>query len=221
MDTQVPQNTKYRYRNSHHIQFLRQRAQDLYRTGQEVARRNTVLRTAFDELATVLDLLQEAERAYEQQCTAWLDERAELEVEIQRYQDMFAAAPLPYIVTSLDGTIRQANTAATELLGAPEKLLVGRALAFFTPEGHRREFRNSIADFQQREGTQRLEIDLQPWEGTAFRAELIAVVTRSRDGKPQYLRWQIQDISACKRTEQQLREQIAELEQRLSATART
>ena len=220
MDTRIRQNSAYRYHDSYQLQFLRQRVHRLYRTGQAVAQHNMILRTAFDELSTVLDLLQEAERAYEQQCAAWLNERAELETMIQRYQDVFAAAPLPYVVTSLDGTIRQANMAATELLGAPEKLLVGRPLAMFTPEGHRREFRNSIADLQQHEGTQRLEIELQPWEGSTFDVELIAVVTRSSDGKPQHVRWQLQNISARKQTECELREQIAKLQQQLcNATA--
>ncbi len=215
MDVHMQQNNGYGSHNSHQIQFLRQRARDLYRTGGGIAQHNTILRTAFDELSTVLDLLQDAERAHEQQYNAWLDEREELESEIHRYQDMFAAAPLPYIVTTLDGTIRHANDAATTLLGAPEKLLVGRALALFTPEGQRREFRSQVADLQQHTGMQRLEVEMQPWEGAAFDAALIAVVTRSRAGKPQHLRWQIQDISACKRTERQLREQIAALEQQL------
>jgi PAS domain S-box-containing protein len=201
------------------VQFLVQRVHRLYRAGQEVAQNNTVLRTAFEELSNVIDLLQKAEQAFQQQHETWLNERAELEAEVQRYQDLFMAAPLPYIVTGLDGTIRQASSAATELLGAPEKLLIGRALAHFTPEGQRRTFRSQISELQQHTGTQQLEIEVQPWEGATFIAQLTVVVTRSRDGKPQHLRWQIQDVSAGKHTEQQLRKRIEELEQNLSATA--
>jgi PAS domain S-box-containing protein len=203
--------------HSHQVQFLLQRVRHLYRTGQEVAQHNTILRSAFAELSTMLDLLQKVEQEFQQQHEIWLDERAELEAEIQRYQDLFTAAPLPYLVTSLDGTIRQANAAAAALLGASEKLLVGRSLALFTPEGQRRTFRSQLAELLQHSGAQQLNIQMQPWEGAPFDAELTMVVARSRDGKPQHLRWQIQDISVCKRTERRLREHIAELEQQLAS----
>lgn len=201
--------------NAHRIQFLRQRAQHLYREGGEIAQRSTVLRTAFDELSIVLDLLQTTEQEHQHEREAWLDERSRLEAEIQSRHELFDLAPLAHIITSLDGTIRQANAASISLLQADEKLLIGRSLGFFTPDGQRRDFRHSIAALQQQHDLQTLELMMQTWEGSPFEAELVVAVTRSHDGKPQHLRWQIQNVALRKQAERMLHERIAEFEERL------
>src|SRR5215216_5714823 len=120
---------------------MRERIRALYQQGNRMAQQDDILSTAFEELTLALEQLQAAEEKLRQQPERWQDIRAELEMEAQRYQDLFDHAPAAYLVTSLDGTIRQANVAAATLLESSARALVGRALSFFVPEGQRRLFR--------------------------------------------------------------------------------
>src|SRR3954468_19817610 len=94
------------------IQTLRQRVQSLYQQGGIHAQSDTVLSRAFEELAHALDELQSADQALRRQHEKSLNKQAELELECQRYKDLFDHAPAAYIVTSIDGAIRQSNPAA-------------------------------------------------------------------------------------------------------------
>jgi len=49
-----------------------------------------------------------------------------LEVERQRYQELFEEAPDGYLVTDPQGTIQSANCAAATLLNVSQKFLVGQ-----------------------------------------------------------------------------------------------
>src|SRR5690349_13809332 len=123
------------------IQTLRQRVQSLYQQSGAGVQPDTVLSRAFEELAHALEELQAADLALHQQRDEWLNKQAELELERQRYRDLFEHAPAGYLVTSTDGAIRQANSAALALLETSERAIVGRSLAFFVPDGQRRAFR--------------------------------------------------------------------------------
>jgi PAS domain S-box-containing protein len=61
------------------------------------------------------------------------------------YRLLFERAPLPYVVTDFDGTIRAANRAAAVLLKRPSELLEGRCLAAFVPLDQRADFREVLA----------------------------------------------------------------------------
>src|SRR3954451_1940446 len=117
------------------IQTLRQRVQSLYQQGGTNAQSDAILSRAFEELAHALEELQAADQALRQQRDEELDRRAELELECQRYKDLFEHAPAGYVVTSIDGAIRQANPAALALLKTSDRAVVGRSLALFVPEG--------------------------------------------------------------------------------------
>ena len=95
------------------------------------AQSDTVLSRAFEELAHALEELQAADQALHRQRDEWLNKQAELELENQRYKDLFEHAPAGYVVTSIDGAIRQANPAALALLETTDRAIVGRSLAVF------------------------------------------------------------------------------------------
>src|SRR5438876_9230717 len=56
--------------------------------------------------------------------------KSELESAIQRYVDLYDFAPIPYVSFDRAGRIEEANLAATELLGEPRDLLIGRLSPF-------------------------------------------------------------------------------------------
>ena len=173
------------------IQTLRQRVQSLYQQGGSKAQSDTVLSRAFEELAHALDELQAADQALHRQRDEWLNKQAELELENQRYQDLFEHAPAAYIVTSIDGAIRQANSAALALLETSDRAIVGRSLAFFVPDGQRRAFREKIGALLQATVPQEWEISMCSWIGAPLEVRLTASVLRGTSGRPLALYWLI------------------------------
>ena len=173
------------------VQTLRQRIQSLYQQGGVGAQSDAVLGRAFEELAHALEELQAADLAQQQQRDAWLNKQAELELECQRYKDLFEHAPAGYVVTSTDGAIRQANAAALALLETSERAIVGRSLAFFVPDGQRRAFRAQIAELLQAAVPQEWVLSMCSWEGAPIEARLTASVLRGSSGRPLALYWLI------------------------------
>jgi len=183
------------------IRTLRQRVQSLYQQGGSNAQSDALLSQAFDELAHALEELQEADQALHQLRDDWLIKQAELKLENQRYKDLFEHAPAGYIVTSIDGAIRQANSAALALLETSDRAIVGRSLAFFVPEGQRRAFRERIAALVQATRPEEWVISMCSWEGTPIEARLTTSVLRGASGRPLALYWLIHALDEPNMTE--------------------
>jgi PAS domain S-box-containing protein len=173
------------------IQTLRQRVQSLYQQAGAHARSDAVLDQAFEELAHALEELQAADQALRWQRDEWLNKQAELELESQRYKDLFEHAPAAYVVTSIDGAIRQANRAALALLDTSDRAIVGRSLAFFVPDGQRRTFREKIAELLPETAPQEWKVSMCSWEGAPLEARLTVSVLRGASGRPLALYWLI------------------------------
>lgn len=173
------------------ITTLRQRVQSLYQQAGARAQSDVVLSRAFEELAHALEELQAADRALHRQREEWLNKQTELELDSRRYKDLFEHAPTGYVVTSIDGAIRQANPAALALLETSDRAIVGRPLAVFVPDGQRRAFRDKLAQLLQASAPQEWLISMCSWEGTPLEARLTANVLRGTSGRPLALYWLI------------------------------
>jgi len=176
------------------IQTLRQRVRLLYQQAGAQAQSDVVLDQAFNELSHALEELQSADQALRRQRDEWLNKQADLELEGQRYKDLFEHAPVAYVVTSIDGAIRQANQAALVLLDTSDRAIVGRSLAFFVPDGRRRAFREKLAELLQATAPQEWKISMVSWEGAPLDTRLTVSVLRSASGRPLALYWLIQAI---------------------------
>jgi PAS domain S-box-containing protein len=176
------------------IDAMQRRMATLYRSAATEATTHDLLPVAFEELQTALEELRSM---YEELCLQHdhlLNTREQIEAEFQAFQDLFAQAPVAYLVTSLNGTIRQANLAAAALFFSAEKFMVGRSLALFVPEGERRAFRERLAQLHvQIQHPQTWEMRLQPWRGSGFHATLTVAFARGPLGRPTAIRWIIQD----------------------------
>ena len=172
-------------------QVLQQRIQLLYRRGAAQVQSDMLLSTAFEELAHAVDVLQAADYMLEQQRQELLNVQAEQELQIQRYKDLFDYAPAGYLVTSIDGAIRQANTSALALLETSTRAIVGRSLAVFAPEGQRRALRAKIAQVLQATAPQEWVSDLCSWEGAPLKVRLTVSVLYGPGGHPLALYWLI------------------------------
>jgi PAS domain S-box-containing protein len=60
--------------------------------------------------------------------------KTELESAVQRYVDLYDFAPIAYVSFDRSGRIEEANLVATELLGDPRDLLIGRPIAFYVAD---------------------------------------------------------------------------------------
>lgn len=124
------------------IQFSYQRAQELLRRIGEPLRQETELLTnSMEELYTALEELQVAGEELNQQNEALAAAHQAVEVERQRYQDLFEFAPDAYLVTDMNGAIREANHAAATLLNSSRQSLIGKPLVVFVDQEGRRAFR--------------------------------------------------------------------------------
>ena len=85
-----------------------------------------------------------------------------MEVERQRYRDLFEFAPDGYLVTDALGVIREANHAAVSLLNVPQHFLVGKPLVIFIVESERQVFRTNLTELQQMDWCNEREVRLQP-----------------------------------------------------------
>jgi PAS domain S-box-containing protein len=182
---------------SQQIDSMRQRVATLYRSAATEATQHELLPVAFEELQTALEELQ---AIYEELCEQHehlLNTREHIEAEFQAYQDLFACAPVAYLVTALNGTIRQANYAAAALFQTTERFMTGRSLALFVPEGERRAFRERLIHLRDHSQEPQIwEARMQPWGGTSFQATLTMAVMRGPLGRSTALRWIVQDVAA-------------------------
>ena len=96
---------------------------------------------ALEELNTAFEELQVAEEELRAQNEQLIAARRTVEVERQRYQNLFEFAPDGYLVTNAYGKIEEANSVAAKLLNIEQKLLVGKPLVNFVISEERQAFR--------------------------------------------------------------------------------
>ena len=197
------------------IDVMRRRIGVLYQSAGTTSERELLPR-AFEELQLAIEELQTAEehlRDQHQELLASVDQIAQDRL---RYQDLFEQAPIGYLITSLDATIRQANETAQQFLGAPEKFLVGRSLALFVPTGGRRPFRDRVQELCQSQTPKRWLYEFEPWQGQPQMMEITVARIQTAQGRTTGLRWLLQPHETQDAQSELLRQRIAELEQQLS-----
>jgi len=158
-------------------------------------------------LQSTVEELHVADEELRLQNEEMMETRQTLEVERQRYLDLFDFAPDGYIETDLEGVIREANRAAAILLGVRKDFLVGKPLAVFVPDGGIKAFHDRLARLQGQEGerVQHYELRLRPREGAVFHVAATVTAVRDREGRQVGLRWTLRDVEE----EVQRREQEA------------
>ncbi|HKU44435.1 MAG TPA: PAS domain-containing sensor histidine kinase [Polyangiales bacterium] len=100
---------------------------------------------ALQELDVAHEELRVVEEELHSQAEALNTAYSTLEVERQRYRELFESAPAAYLVTDADGVVVEANRCASQLLGIPGRFLVGKPLATFIGEEDRGWIRNLLA----------------------------------------------------------------------------
>nr|WP_238360918.1 ATP-binding protein [Iningainema tapete] len=156
---------------------------------------------SLEELRVALTELRVAEDQLYQQNQELVKTRAAVEVERQRYQELFEEAPDGYLVTNTEGIIQQANCAAAKLLNISLQFLVGKPLLSFVASSERTAFQNKLDQMHHMERIQEWEVLLCPRQGEPIDAALSVTNVRSRSGNSIALRWLLRDITERKQAE--------------------
>src|SRR5262249_37935993 len=150
----------------------------LYRSAGDEIDQYPIVPQAFEELQVAMEELQTVEATLREQNVALAGALDTAERSGQHARELFQLAPVSYLVTGANGTIRQANHAAERLFQTMERFMVGRSLALFVPEGERRAFRARFAELRNAQATLEWEQQMQPWNGEPFDAQLTTVAVR-------------------------------------------
>jgi len=164
---------------------------------QSAGTRNEATNEALLELGVALEEL----RAAQESMISQSDELAEAR---QNYQDLFNFAPDAYLVTDAYGVVREANRAATLLLGVAEPFILGKPLFLYVVPEARRVFRATLNKLHRTQAVQSWEIQLRPRKGSPFSASASVTSQLDRNGKLIRLLWLIRDITIQKKAVEEI-----------------
>ncbi|HEU4559747.1 MAG TPA: ATP-binding protein [Longimicrobium sp.] len=200
------------------ISDARGRVAELRRRAEAAGAAGEVLLSgALDELALALEELEVSDEELRAQNESLAASQLMLETERQRYADLFHYAPEPYLVTGPDGTIRESNRAAGELLGVAERSLAGKPVTVFVAGDERRAFRDQVNRAAGGARVRDYEVTLLPRRGEAVRVSCtIQPAARLLPGG-QALWWMLRDVSELHRAAQAERMLAAEQAARAAA----
>lgn len=171
----------------------------------------------FKELGLASEELQVSVDELRRQNQELLSLQAQLQSERQYYRDLVEFSPSAYLVTTPEGTIREANRALAKLLNVPQRFLVGKLLTTFVPIEQRSVFRHQLLKLSQDDHAQEWELELQPRESDGLTAGVIVTPARSPNGEITTLRWVVRDISQPKQISRQDGESLPDLQQQYPA----
>jgi PAS domain S-box-containing protein len=151
------------------------------------------LHVAFEEL----EVSHEELRA---QADSLLEVSTALERERQRYQELFEFAPDGYLITDLDGAIREANNAAARLFDVDVMALTGKPLAVFIAKDHKNIFRSNLGRLRgaSDETPRDWDVTMISRSNHPIPVSIRVARCRGKQGLPDTVRWLIRDVSSRK-----------------------
>ncbi|MBE9011282.1 PAS domain-containing protein [Pseudanabaenaceae cyanobacterium LEGE 13415] len=188
------------------IQVIYGRVLGLYQQPQARTTKNDVLPIALKELGVASEELQVAveELTRQNEVLAAAQEKADTVRFL--YQSLFEFAPDATIITTLSGTIQEANQAAVALLGRHVDALIGKPFVVCVALDDRTEFRTLLNSINQPDSSistlarSQFTAQLHRRSQDCFEAQLTVDVIYNKRGEAILLRWQLQDVSKSKHT---------------------
>jgi PAS domain S-box-containing protein len=144
--------------------------------------------------------------------------RDAIDRERQKYYELFQFSPDAYFITDTHGAIREANVAASQLLGVPTQFLAGKRLPSFFEDSARKAYRHRLDQLCGSERSEDWEIKIQPASGGDVTAVSISIgqIVRADRSIGGY-RWIVRDITKRRRAELAVREANRDLELRVAS----
>jgi PAS domain S-box-containing protein len=202
---------------------FRQQIDDLYArvaalkySPDESSTTRDLLDDLLNDLMTALEELDVAEDEVREQNETLESTRDALAYERQRYQQLFDFAPDAYIVTDLNGTIRQANQAAEMMLNLEQKFLISKPLSVFVVEDQRSWFRSIVGHLQKTGEPQSHQLMLLPRKREIpITVMALSNLVYDMESMPSAISWALVDITERTQLERELRSLNMELEARV------
>ena len=169
-----------------------------------------------EDLLATIEELRLADEELRTQSEALADSHDALDQERIRFRELFDFAPDAYLITDLYGTIREANVAASRLLGVEPKALVGKPLPSFFEESARKQFPHQLDQLCDRNRLDDWEMWVHPRRG-ARTAVSASIARSSRNYLAAEYRWIVRDITKRRQAEEAVRELNHELELRVAS----
>ena len=177
---------------------------------------------AVEDLLAALEELHIAQEELLEQHREIGASRLALEAERARYAELFEFAPDPYLVTDGAGVIREANRAASNLLGIAQRMLPGKLLVNYVDDDSRRPLRTFLLGLTDscrddvKDERRELSLVLRPRGTATLHASATVAPVRDRDGRCVGMRWLLRDVSHRVLAEREIRRLNEELERRVA-----
>jgi PAS domain S-box-containing protein len=195
----------------------RQQAVELRRNSANLNSEEADLITeSIAELQTALEELQVADAELRQQNEELITARDALESERHRYLDLFEFAPDAYLVTTREGTIREANEAAAQLFEIARRFLIGKPLTNYIIDEQRKAVRSELNRLTTADHVMELEARVQVRSGKRLDAAIRIAPISDLRGNLAGLRWLVRDITERKRAEEEIKSLNMQLERRVA-----
>ena len=139
--------------------------------------------------------------------------RAQQEAQESRdkYLDLFDYAPVGYLILAQDSTVLDTNLTAAQLLDLERSKLTRSPFTKFITSDSQDTFYYHLNQTFETETRQKSEIRIRRKDGSDFYAQLESIVVHS-EGKPDYVRTSLSDITERKKAEEALARAKDELE---------
>lgn len=160
----------------------------------EQAPQQKLIKESLEELSASIAELQLASETLRQQNEDLLNARQQLAIERNYYKELFDNAPDAYLVTTANGTIKEANQKAVDLLGVSTKYLVRKSLAVFIELTERQQYYRKLNKIRTKAGEISYELTLSNRRGQLITTECFVVPQRNLVGEVTALRWRITPI---------------------------
>lgn len=179
---------------------------------------NEKLSQTIEALHQTVEELSAAQGELEAQNQALIEAQGTVDLERQRYRELFEHAPDGYLVTDPHGNILEANRAASVILNRREKYLVGKPLAIFIGATEKLKYLTSLNEVKRSKPNirsasfQELELSLIRHNLEPIEAALTMALV-FKDGELAAIRWLVRDITQRRQAERALRESESLLRQ--------
>jgi diguanylate cyclase (GGDEF)-like protein/PAS domain S-box-containing protein len=185
---------------------------ELYQQGGKYKVHGELFKSALEQLNVVLEELRIAYEELEQQNQVLVEYHQTIELERQRYQELFNLAPDGYLVTDAVGVIQEANVAISTLLRVQKDYLVGKPLLVLFPERDHSMIHTTLAQLNlevapEHPVLQTWETEICPRQGPPVPVAVTLSCSRQPNSTVAYLRWLIRDITQQKQTEARIHHQ--------------
>lgn len=181
---------------SRRIEVLHGRLGQLYET---VSQSSTIpieiFPSACKELGVAAEALQLANEELQRQNQQIVEMLEAASTQRNYYQSLLNYIPEAYIVTTMDGRIREANLATARLFRISESALVGKSLLQFIPPAQRASFQAEIARLAEINTSRTWSAWFQPRDTALVHLTLKTMVARSNLDNQVNLHWILREMT--------------------------